>query len=32
VQAYLKSAPSPPDAERVAEQLKKMQTQLARLN
>ncbi|HJR09650.1 MAG TPA: transglutaminase-like domain-containing protein [Pyrinomonadaceae bacterium] len=32
VQAYLKSAPAPPDAERVAEQLKRMQTQLARLN
>jgi len=32
VQAYLKSAPTPPDAERVAEQLKRMQTQLARLN
>lgn len=32
VQAYLKSAPSPPDAERVAEQLKRMQAQLAKLN
>jgi regulator of sirC expression with transglutaminase-like and TPR domain len=32
VQAYLRSTPAPPDAERVAEQLKRMQTQLARLN
>lgn len=32
VQAYLKSAPNLPDAERVAEGLKQMQTQLARLN
>jgi regulator of sirC expression with transglutaminase-like and TPR domain len=32
VQAYLKRAASPPDAERVKEELQKMQTQLARLN
>ncbi len=32
VQAYLKGARNPPDAERVAEQLKQMQLQLARLN
>ena len=32
VQAYLERAANPPDAERVREQLQKMQTQLARLN
>ncbi|HEX8423080.1 MAG TPA: transglutaminase-like domain-containing protein, partial [Pyrinomonadaceae bacterium] len=32
VRAYLKRAPNAPDAERVKEQLKNMQTQLARLN
>jgi regulator of sirC expression with transglutaminase-like and TPR domain len=32
VQAYLKRASDAPDAERVKEQLKTMQTQLARLN
>ncbi|MGI9107242.1 MAG: SirB1 family protein [Pyrinomonadaceae bacterium] len=32
VQAYLKSAPDAPDAERVGEQLKRMQTQLTMLN
>jgi len=32
VQAYLRGARNPPDAERVAEQLKQMQLQLARLN
>jgi regulator of sirC expression with transglutaminase-like and TPR domain len=32
VQAYLKRAANPPDAERVREQLQQMQTQLARLN
>jgi regulator of sirC expression with transglutaminase-like and TPR domain len=32
VQAYLKRAPDAPDAERVKEQLQKMQSQLARLN
>lgn len=32
VEAYLKGARNPPDAERVAEQLKQMQLQLARLN
>lgn len=32
VQAYLKRAANPPDAERVREQLQKMQGQLARLN
>ena len=32
VQAYLHAAPDAPDAARVAEQLKKMQTQLAMLN
>lgn len=32
VQAYLKHASNAPDAERVREQLKKMQEQLARLN
>lgn len=31
-QSYLNSAPDPPDAERVTEQLKQMQLQLARLN
>lgn len=31
-QSYLKSVPDPPDAERVAEQLKQMQLQQARLN
>ena len=32
VQAYLKRAANPPDAERVREELQKMQAQLARLN
>jgi regulator of sirC expression with transglutaminase-like and TPR domain len=32
VQAYLKGAHNPPDAERVTEQLKQMRLQLARLN
>lgn len=32
VQAYLKGARNPPDAERVTEQLKQMRLQLARLN
>ena len=32
VEAYLKGAPTPPDAERVSEQLKQMRLQLARLN
>jgi regulator of sirC expression with transglutaminase-like and TPR domain len=32
VRAYLKRAPNAPDAERVTEQLKQMQAQLARLN
>jgi regulator of sirC expression with transglutaminase-like and TPR domain len=32
VQAYLAGAPNAPDAERVAEQLKQMRLQLARLN
>jgi regulator of sirC expression with transglutaminase-like and TPR domain len=31
-QAYLAGAPNAPDAERVTEQLKQMQLQLARLN